>query len=400
MFRKYRYIYTVVFLILILLSSSVVCAQDLKQLREERKKQLNEINYTEKLLSETSSSKKNELSRVKLLNKQISNRKSVIRNIRQELKYLERTIDSKEDTVKILRKDVDRLKEEYSRMICKAYQTRKSYDKAQYILAASDFNQAYKRMKYLQQYSRFRKQQAKEIRTKKSELEKQLITLQNARALQSRLLNQSKTEIANLNNERQDKDRYVKQLSKKEGQLRAELRKKRRIYNQIEDEIRRIMAEAIGENVDGNTFAMTPEMKIISNEFGKNKGKLPWPVERGVITSKYGRHKHEVLKNVIIENNGVDIATSPGQAVRAIFEGQVNSIMSFKGANLTVVIQHGEYFTVYHGLVNVRVRKGDIVQRLEIIGNAFGGADDKRSQIQFQLWKGTDSVNPEIWLAR
>ncbi len=374
--------------------------QTLAELREERIRQEEEIQYTQKLLNETADSKKNEISRLKLLNRQINNRERIITNIRKELNYINNTINKKEDTVVILGNELSVLKEDYSRMIYKAYQTRKSYDKAQYILASSDFNQAYKRIKYLQQYSRFRKQQAKEIQDKSVQLEGQVLELESAKDRQAELLNSRRSEIANLNNEKKDKDQFIQQLSKKERELRQQLAEKQRIYSQIEREISRIMAEAVKENKTGEGMAMTPEMKIISNEFGQNKGRHGWPVERGVITSKYGRHAHEVLKNVQVDNPGVDITTEPGQAIRSIFSGQVNSILSIKGGNLVVVIQHGEYFTVYTNIVNVRVKKGDLIQRYERIGNAYSGEGDKKSIFQFQIWKGTENLNPELWLAR
>ena len=313
--------------VILLISSCHLFAQDLTELREDRRNKLDEIQYTEKLLSETADNKKNQVNQVKLMNRQISNRESVIRSIRQELEYFEKSISSKEDTVELLQVEVKELKEEYGRMIVTAYMTRRSYDKAQYILAASDFNQAYKRIKYLQQYSRFRIQQAEEIKEKASELEIQVSKLENEKTVQGRLLNQRQKEIASLNNQKSNKDQFVKQLSRKEKELRKELRDKRQIYNQIENEIRRILAEAIGESSEGGDFGMTPEMKIISNEFGQNKGRHAWPVERGVITSKYGRHQHEVLKNIVIENSGIDITTDSGQSIRSVFEGKVNSIM-------------------------------------------------------------------------
>ncbi len=156
----------------------------------------------------------------------------------------------------------------------------------------------------------------------------------------------------------------------------------------------------MAESTGGSDMGLTPEMKIISNEFGQNQGRHAWPVERGVITSKHGRHRHEVLKNVVVDKPGIDIATDGGAPVRAIFDGQVNSILSIRGANLAVLIQHGEYFSVYHNLVDVRVKKGDIIQRLQVIGNAYKAEGENQSQIHFQLWKGTQNMNPELWLAR
>ena len=392
----------VLFISLLLMVSGwkVVYGQELEELRSERQKQLDEIAFTEQLLSKTSLDKSSKLSELKLLSRQISSREKVVTNIRRELNFLDRSIKNRERDVKLLEDDLRILKEDYARMIFKAYQTRKSYDIAQYILAANDFNQAYKRVKYLQQYSKFRKQQAKEIREKTITLEEQVKELAKSRLQQKGLLTQRQKEVAQLSNEKKDKDQHVTRLRRTEKDLRKQLDDKKRARDRIEAEMQRILAEASGGSGGGTGLVLTPEMKIISNEFGNNKGRLPWPVERGVVTSKFGKHQHEVMKNIQVDNMGVDITTNAGESARSVFEGQVSNVMSIRGANLTVIIQHGEYFTVYQNLVNLRVKKGDLVQRKQIIGEVYVDRGSNTSDLHFQLWKGNKNQNPELWLAR
>lgn len=373
--------------------------RELEELRSERLKRLDEIAFTEKLLSKTSSDKSSQMSQVKLLSRQINTREKVVSNIKRELSYLDRSIKSSENDVKILGEELVILKDDYARMIYKAYQTRKAYDVAQYILAASDFNQAFKRVKYLQQYSMFRKQQAKEIMAKTDSLESQVKKLAISQGLQKSLLTLRQKEVAQLNNKKKDKDQYVRKLSRTLKDLRKELTDKKRARDEIESAMNKIL-EAARNKSGGTGLLLTPEMKIISNEFSQNKGRLPWPVERGVITSKFGKHKHEVMKNVEVENKGVDITTNASEAVRTVFDGQVSNVLSIRGANLTVIIQHGEYFTVYQNLVNLRVKKGDLVKRKQIIGEVYSNKNSNSSEMHFQLWKGSRYQNPELWLAR
>ncbi len=397
--KKYRI--AIFFVLLMIIGGvKVVNAQELDQLRSERQKQLDEIAYTEKLLSKATSDKRSRLSELKLLSRQISSRAKVLANIRMELGLLDRSIKNREREVNLLKDELIILKQDYARMIFKAYQTRKSYDIAQYILAANDFNQAYKRVKYLQQYGKFRKQQAKEIREKTVDLQRQVSELAKSHAQQKRLLSQRQKEVTQLNNRKKDKDQYVKRLSKTERSLRKQLDVKKRARDRIEEEMNRIIAAASGGAGGDSGLVLTPEMKIISNEFGNNRGRLPWPVERGVITGKYGLHKHEVLKNIKVDNKGVDITTNGGDAARAVFEGRVSNVLSIRGANLTIIIQHGEYFTVYQNLMNLKIKKGDLVQRKQLLGEIYKERGSSTSELHFELWKGKMNQNPELWLAR
>ncbi len=385
---------------ILVLSSISLKAQEIDDLQAEREKYLADILYTEELLSKTATNKMDQLSIVRLLSGKIKSRENVVASIRKEIIYLDNVIKQRGYDIKVLQDDLEILKKDYSRMIQKAYQTKKSYDKAQYILAANDFNQAYKRIRYMQQYNKFRREQAEEIREKTDNLKKQIEGLKNDQARKRDLLNAQQNEVARLNNEKKEKDQVVKSLSREEKNLRAQLNEKRSAMAKVEEEINRIMALATSGKEENSGMELTPEMKIISSEFGQNKGRFPWPVERGVITSRYGKHKHEVLKLVDVDNKGIYIATNPGANARCIFEGKVSNIISIKGANLTVIVQHGEYFTVYQNLVDLKIKKGDMLQSKQTIGKIYWDNKSSSSELHFELWKGNVTQNPELWLAK
>jgi septal ring factor EnvC (AmiA/AmiB activator) len=385
---------------ILVFSSISLKAQEIDDLQAEREKYLADILYTEELLSKTATNKMDQLSIVRLLSGKIKSRENVVASIRKEIIYLDNVIKQRGYDIKVLQDDLEILKKDYSRMIQKAYQTKKSYDKAQYILAANDFNQAYKRIRYMQQYNKFRREQAEEIREKTDNLKKQIEGLKNDQARKRDLLNAQQNEVARLNNEKKEKDQVVKSLSREEKNLRAQLNEKRSAMAKVEEEINRIMALATSGKEENSGMELTPEMKIISSEFGQNKGRFPWPVERGVITSRYGKHKHEVLKLVDVDNKGIYIATNPGANARCIFEGKVSNVISIKGANLTVIVQHGEYFTVYQNLVDLKIKKGDMLQSKQTIGKIYWDNKSSSSELHFELWKGNVTQNPELWLAK
>lgn len=371
--------------------------QNVEQLREQREKFLAEIFYTEQLLESTKNTRTDQLQKMRLLKGKINKRESLIGLMNREIAYLEKVISNRNGDIEELRQELDMLKKDYARMIQKAYQTKKAYDRAQYILAASDFNQAYKRIRYMQQYNKFRREQAEEIRQKQDILQQQITELRADQEKKRDLLDSQKNEVARLNNERRQKDIVLQDLSRSERQLRSQLNEKKKAMQRIEEEIASIIEENTGS---GSGMALTPEMKIISTEFGNNKGRLPWPVERGVIVSKFGKHKHEVLSRVDVDNKGVDIATGQSATVRSVFNGKISNVISIKGANLTVIIQHGEYFTVYQNLVSLSVKKGDLVQTKQVIGKVYSDNSSNNSEMHFELWKGNKIQNPELWLAK
>ena len=374
--------------------------QELEGLRSERLKQMKDIEYTEKLLQQTAASRKDKLNQLNLLSKQIRSREGLVSNLRGELDYMDRSIRNNEKEVELLKSEIGVLKEDYAKMIYQAYLTNNSYDKAQYILAAKDFNQAYKRLKYMQQYGQFRREQAGMILEKSTQLLEDVHRLDSARIEQKVLLVERQKEVAQLNNRKSTQNKFVKDLSSKERELKRQLKDKKKVYDRIEREIEKVIREAMAGNSGGSNVNLTPEMKIVSENFTQNKGRLPWPVERGVITERYGKHRHPVLKKVMVDNPGINLTTEKNEYIRAVFKGTVKNVFQVPGANIAIIIQHGEYFSVYQGLVDVKVKKGDQVEIKERLGKAFSGPNETSSQIHFEVYKGTSRMNPELWLAK
>ena len=380
--------------------SFLLVGQDLSKLRDEREKHIKDIALSEELLSKTSEDRANSEERLKLVNNKIRGRQQVINGMNKELNLLKRQIALNQEEVEVLEREINRLKEEYARMIYKTYLNYKSYHRAQYILAATDFNQAFKRIKYMQQYSRYRKEQSDRIMKKAEELNNKKGQLEKDKTENDRLILENQREIIKMNNEKGLQEKYRRTLQQRERQLRNDIEEKRRVNRRLEEEIANILAAATGEEVGSTGMPMTPEMKIISNEFNNSLGRLPWPVARGIITTGYGRQRHQALSSVTIDNKGVDITTEGGAPVLAVFNGKVKRVFTMQGANTIVLVQHGDYFTVYKGLVDVNVKEGERVTLRQELGKAHKELKAGNSEVHFELWKGTENLNPEVWLAK
>jgi len=392
---KSKLVITLIFL----LGPALAGAQDLNQLRSERERSLNEISLTEELLKKTESDRKSEVQNLRVLSKQISSREKVVSSINGEISLLSNQIKTNEGTVNSLTEEIRLLKEDYGKVIYRTYLNRNAYHRAQYIFAASDFNQAFKRLKYMQQYAKFRKNQAELIEAKTRELKQEISNLETNKLMKNELLTSGKKEVAKLNNDKHQRESYVKDLQRQERKLKKDLENQRALYKKLENEISKIIAAATGSEVSPTGMRLTPEMKLISNKFSENIGRFPWPVSKGVITMGYGLQNYPGLRNGQIDNKGIDITTESSAPVLAIFEGKVTSVVVITANLKAVLIQHGEYFTVYSNLSSVKVRVGDnvkIKQEIGTVGQNSAGSFD----VHFEIWKERTNLNPEKWLAR
>ena len=388
----------------LLLAITGVWSQDIEKLKSEREKSLKEIAMAEELLQQTRTNRESQLQNLKLINRNVTQRERVIRGINNEIRQLNTMIRQNETTRIELENEIARLKEEYSRIIYRTFLNRNSYHRAQFIFAASDFNQALKRLKYLEEYGKFRKQQGELILQRTLELKEVIAQLESNKGQKNSLLTAENREVGKMYGERKQKDALVKNLQSRERQLKKELDDKRLAYKRLESEIARIIAAATGSEFASSGMRMTPEMKILSNEFSQNEGGLPWPVERGVITLSYGVQDHPVLRNVKIDNKGIEILTEPAAPVRAIFNGTVAGVLTLPGGNRAVLIQHGEYFSVYQNLSDIAVKEGDQVKVKQVIGKSYKPASVANSEIHFEIWKSANplpvTLDPEKWLSK
>ena len=397
-------------LLILFLFSSVLNAQDRKASLQQEKMQIEgEIAYTNKLLSQTQKNRRSTLDELVVLQQKIRQRESLINTIKAEVILLNKEIKETTDSIFSLKVELKKLKEEYAKMIYYAYRNRSSYDRLIFLFSSRDFNQAYRRLKYFQQYGAYRRMQAELIsKTQASLLEKEQ-QLEQQKADKQILLVEEQNGKNLLENEKGDADRTVQNLSRKEKELKASLRAKEKaaaalqktIENIIAEEIRlaeeRARAESTSKTSSG--FALTPEELQLSENFASNKGKLPWPTERGIVSSTFGEHQHPVLPRVKVKNNGIDILTSEGEYARAIFGGIVTRIISVPNFNNVVIIRHGEYLSVYSNLDEVLVSKGQEVSTKQNIGRVYTNHSENKTELHFELWKAKDLMNPSYWLA-
>jgi septal ring factor EnvC (AmiA/AmiB activator) len=290
------------------------------------------------------------------------------------------------------------LKQDYENAVLSSFRSSKGNSEIGYILSAKDFNQGYKRLKYLQQITKFRRQESETILELKSEIEVTKKKMEEDIVRISELKSREEQQKNLLQGEQDKQQKVVKSLSNKERQLERELEDKKRAAKRIESEISKLIAE---ERRKAGTTELSPEQKLISDNFYENKGKLPWPVEKGVVTSHFGIHNHPVLKYVKENNSDIEITSSGPTPVRSVFKGTVARVFSIQGLNMSIIIKHGKYFTVYSNLVNVTVKTGDKVDTKQIIGTVFNDKDKgNEAVLKFMVTEEKVNLDPELWISK
>jgi septal ring factor EnvC (AmiA/AmiB activator) len=386
------------FNIILVISANLISGQTKAELEEQRKHTLDEIAYTDKMLKTTEKEKIESLNALRMLGNKLNLRETVIKSMSKEISLLNERIEINRIALEMMEEDLMVLKNDYSQAIVNSYKWKKVNPEIVYILSAKDFNQGYKRLKYLQQVTKYRRYESEIIGELKEEIEGTKERLENDRLKISDL---QKTEMQQkdlLKNEQTRKQRILKSLGNKEKQLQKDLAEKRRIAKRIEEEINRIIEE---ERKRALKSAMTPEQKLIGENFHDNKGRLPWPVERGIITAHFGIHQHPVLKYVTEENKGIEITSEGKITARSVFKGEVSAISPIAGANMTVIIRHGNYLSVYSNLVNVKVKKGDKVETKQEVGEVYSDPKTENNcTLKFMIFEQKNALDPEQWIAK
>jgi septal ring factor EnvC (AmiA/AmiB activator) len=416
--------------LLIMLFAFNAMGQNKKDLEKKKAQLQKEINATNQLLNETKKNKKLSLNQLVTLNQKIEIREELITTIAYEVNEINSSISKTNTSINNLKKEIEKLKAEYEKMIYYAYKNQSAYTKLMFIFSAKDFNQAYNRMKYFEQYSEYRKKQALIIQKTQNNLAEKLKELEAKRSELKALLGEKEEEKKTLTIEKSEKEDVLIQLQEKEGQLKADLKKKQEDANKLQKEIKRIIEEEIKkareeavlaaknakaknppnpknnttkenpkEVKNENVLTLTPEAQKLSDNFELNKGKLPWPVAEGVIIEYFGEHDHPVLKGIKVKNDGIDISTKVGSAVRAVFDGEVTGVISIPGAGKAIIVRHGEYLSVYSNLSETNIKKGDKIKTKQNIGTALTDEDNKTS-MELQIWKGSILLNPIGWIYR
>lgn len=380
-----------------LLVSVPVCAQKTKsQLEKEKRENLSKIAEAEKILTDTETEKKATIGQLRALNQQISAREGLISSLNQEIGLLDSEISDLNIIVHALQSDLKNLKAEYAAMIYSSYKANQGYSRLTFLFSASTFNQLFMRLKYLEQYADARKIQARQIEEVSKELDGQRNEVQIKRSEQQTLLNQQLTENKKLLRLKSKQSGLVQELTKKEKELKAELAERKQALDRLDKLIADIVRKEIERSKTLSSKAVADEEEL-SASFEQMKNKLRWPAD-GFVSSKFGKQPHPVLKGIIQDNRGVEIQTSKDAEVRSVHHGKVITVAFAPGMNNVVMVQHGEYFTLYARLKEVNVKKGSIVNKDDLIGKVYTD-NNGVSEVHFEVWKNFGKLNPEQWLS-
>jgi len=392
-------------------------SQDKDQLQNKRNRILMEIKETKSLLAKTKSSKTTTLADIRLLQKQVEQQEELISTINKEVAVITRQIRSVTTKITTKEADLEQLKSSYATTVVNAYKKRNTYNQLLFVLSAKDFNNGLRRLTYLKKYSAHKTKQADTIKEKKKELEKFKKVLLASKGEKDDLLKEQRIQKTELTQAKAILDTQLRSIKANESKLLATLSKQQRESRALEKEIERIIAlelEAERKRLAAkNTttkapttkttsksadLALTPEAALLSKSFSKNRGKLPWPVERGVISQKFGENSSKELAGIKTNNNGINIRTDEAATVRSLFNGEVRSITTIPGYNKVVIISHGAYFTVYGKLTSVDVTVGDTVSTKDKIGVA--DTAEGITEVHLEIWKGTTKLNPTGWISK
>ena len=392
-----------------------------EKLQQRKAQILREIQEKEALLQNMKSKEKSVATQLVLQTEKIELKEKLINTTEKQTKLLNNDMFINQININRLKKELVILKEDYSEMILKSYKSRSEQSRAMFLLSSENFLQAYKRAQYMKQYASYRKMQGEEIQQKSEQLLVYNEKIGVQKSAKQKLIAENEKEKQTLEKEKQVQQEIAKSIKKDKKQITAEIKKKqqetRSIDNQIEKLLRAAIAAAnkrtanaavkanpkttkaaITATESSTKIVLTSEGQLIANNFKANKGKLPWPVEKGFVSLGYGDQPHPVYKTLIVHNSGVEITTDQGANARAVFGGEVISVMVLSPVNKAVMIQHGDYFTVYQNLSSVTVSKGDKVLTKQNIGKIRTNGDSGKTVLKFTISQNTTYNNPTSWL--
>ena len=385
-------------------SFSQIKNNEQKRLEAQRLKLKKEIKQINNLLFSNTKIRKIALNEVENIETRLNVRLELIKVTNQQANLLTRRININQRNIENQRKELDELKKEYAKMIQKSYASKSLQNRLMFLFSSENFLQAYRRIQYLKQYARYRRKQGLQISEKTKLLQNLNQVLIEENEMKTKLINDNREIRKKLIQEQKQQQELINTLRLKQNTLRTQIEKKQKQRQRIDKEINRLIREAIAESnrISGKKsreiFQLTPEAKLIAENFQENKGRLPWPLEKGVVTQGFGRQRHPVVKTTIIQSNGVTISTEPFAKVRAVFEGEVMSVIIIKGSNPSVLIRHGSYITLYTNLSKLYVKKGEKVSSKQVIGEVFTNQQTGRTQLQFGIFNNIKALNPKDWV--
>ena len=391
--------------LLFALATLSVPAQQLESLREEIRQAEEEIKMTNQLLSKTQKNQQTTDRQLNLIRNKIRNRKNIISNLEKQSGLIENNIGAKNTTIRSLEQDLNRLRQEYAAMVYDSYKNYKLNNFMLFLFASRDFNDATLRIAYMHRYNRMREQKAAEIDSVSASVGREISSLQSQKEELDKVRRSRNEELTSLDKDETQYRTSSQKLQQEAGKLNSIIKANRKRIEQMQKQIRQIIAEESRKNKAKPQTSEQREFDVkLSGQFEQNTGKLPYPV-RGVIVNNYGLHSHTAIKGVVEKNQGVDIAAEPGAEVRAVFEGEVSQVLLNQWTNKVVLLRHGNYLTLYSNLASVNVKVGDRVTLNQTIGRIASSEDSNDCTLHFEVWKldaqnNPVNLNPEKWLRR
>ncbi|MCA0131338.1 murein hydrolase activator EnvC family protein [Winogradskyella alexanderae] len=399
----------VLFLFSLFLSLNVVYAQSSKQkeLEAQRQQKLKEIKQINALLFSNKKEQKSVITLIEDLNYKISVRQNLIRITNEQANLLTREINTNQNEISNLRTQLQELKADYAAMIVKSYKSKSEQSRIMFLLSSENFKQAYKRLQYLKQYTDYQKEQGEAIKKKTAELQELNIELTRQKKDKQKLVEENRIAKRNLEEELKNREVLMASIKADMSKFNAQIRKKKQEVRELDKEIDRLIREAIaasnkkaGKKTSTGKFILTPEAKKLAANFESNRGKLGWPVSRGVIKGKFGRQR-SLTDNTVTQNyKSIYIATEQNAEVKSVFNGEVSGVLVVKNGNPAVMIRHGNYLSVYMNLSKIYVKKGDKVTTGQSIGQVFTNRIKGETLLGFRIYKNDQVINPEPWLAK
>ncbi|WP_297335148.1 peptidoglycan DD-metalloendopeptidase family protein [Algoriphagus sp.] len=403
-------------LLWILMSWSVTDSfSQTKKSREELEREKAEVQARlrefDAILKKTSATKKTTIGELNAITRQFQTQNRLVNTLDREVKLIDQEIQETESKIKKMEQELIDLKAEYSRMIYNTSKLNRSISIVAFVFSSSTFNQLYMRLKYLKQYTDSRKQQAAQIEEVTQQLAQERIQLDARKGEKVKVLAEAQAERRKLEGLRREQQGMVNNLTKRETEIKRKITATKKQQEQLESLIRQVIEEEIrlaeaaakkdnstATKSAGSSMPMTPEVAALSSSFAGNRGKLPWPVETGFVTEVYGDNPHPTLRGISVPNDGINIRTQPNASVRSVFDGTVTKVATMPGYGETVIIKHGEYYTLYSKLKTITVKTGQTVKAKDVIGRVAVDANGE-SEVHFQTWKGLQKMNPSTWIA-
>lgn len=379
----------------ILISSGAFAQKNKAQLEKEKKEHAIRILEAEKILKSTEKKKRATVGQLNAINQQIKSREALIGTIREEINWYNRKILDDEQIIEALNADLESLRQEYAIMVYAGYKASQNQDKLTFLFSSDSFNKFLMRLKYYEQYGKSRRYQASQIVKVEDILRIEIYGFEHTKTEKEALLAEEIKERNKLGELKKKQKVLVTSLTIKEKELKKELASRKKAIT----ELNALIDKMIREEIAAKTAAETTASMAISDSFAGNRQRLPWPVNEGFISSGFGKHNHPVYKKLIIDNKGVYIQTKPEEKITAVFDGKVSAIVTIPGMNKAVIIQHGEYRTVYANLKSVSVEMNQLVRINDQIGKVYT-KNDGDSELFFQIWKNTSILNPLQWLSK